>query len=101
MAKKSVIMRQLKREAMVKKYAPKRAALKEIRLNPKATEEEREAAQKKLQLLPRDASPVRLRKRCRLTGRPRGVYRQFDLSRSMLRLHAMKGDLPGIVKSSW
>lgn len=101
MAKKSVIMRQLKREALVKKYALKRALLKEIIFSPKATDEERTAAQQKLQLLPRDSSPVRLRNRCRLTGRPRGVYRQFGLSRSMLRLYAMKGDLPGIVKSSW
>ncbi len=101
MAKKSVIMRQQKRELIVKKYAERRIALKEIVLNPKASDEERWAAQQKLQLLPRDSSPVRLRNRCRLTGRPRGVYRQFGLSRSMLRLYAMKGDLPGIVKSSW
>ena len=101
MAKKSVIMRQRKREKIVEKYAAKRAALKEIIINPKFSDEERWAAQQKLQLLPRDSSPVRLRNRCRLTGRPRGVYRQFGLSRSMLRLYAMKGDLPGLTKSSW
>lgn len=101
MAKTSVVMRQRKRELMVKKYAAKRAALKEIISNSKASDEERWTAQQKLQSLPRDSSPVRLRNRCRLTGRPRGVYRQFGLSRSMLRLYAMKGDLPGIVKSSW
>lgn len=101
MAKKSVIMRQIKREFIVKKYAQKRAKLKEIILNPNVMDEERWAAQQKLQCLPRDSSPVRLRNRCRLTGRPRGVYRQFGLSRSMLRIYAMKGDLPGIVKSSW
>lgn len=101
MAKKSVIFRNYKREIMVKKYAEKRAVLKKIISDTKVSNEERWIAQQKLQLLPRDSSPVRLRNRCRLTGRPRGVYRQFGLSRSMLRLHAMKGDLPGIVKSSW
>ncbi|BBB15562.1 30S ribosomal protein S14 [Candidatus Rickettsiella viridis] len=101
MAKKSVIARQRKRELIVKKYSQKRAALKEIISNLNLSDEDRWTAQQKLQLLPRDSSPVRLRNRCRLTGRPRGVYRQFGLSRSMLRLHAMKGELPGIVKSSW
>lgn len=101
MAKKSVIARQNKRKLMVKKYAKRRNELKKIICNFNASDEERWAAQKRLQLLPRDSSPVRLRNRCRLTGRPRGVYRQFGLSRSMLRLYAMKGDLPGIVKSSW
>jgi small subunit ribosomal protein S14 len=101
MAKKSVIARQTKRKLMVEKYEKKRDELKKLISNAKASDEERWAAQKTLQLLPRDSSPVRLRNRCRLTGRPRGVYRQFGLSRSMLRLHAMKGDLPGIVKSSW
>ncbi len=101
MAKKSVIARQKKRELMVKKYSLIRAQLKEIIDNPKLSDEDRWNAQQKLQSLPRDSSPVRLRNRCRLTGRPRGVYRQFGLSRSMLRLYAMKGDLPGIVKSSW
>ncbi|MDQ8039009.1 MAG: 30S ribosomal protein S14 [Rickettsiella sp.] len=101
MAKKSVIMRQKKRELIVKKYAQNRLELKKIISSYKATEEERSIARQKLQLLPRDSSPVRLCNRCRLTGRARGVYRQFGLSRSMLRLYAMKGDLPGIVKSSW
>ncbi|MES2998725.1 MAG: 30S ribosomal protein S14 [Pseudomonadota bacterium] len=101
MAKKSVIARQKKREVMVKKYSLIRTQLKEIIDNPKLSDEDRWNAQQKLQSLPRDSSPVRLRNRCRLTGRPRGVYRQFGLSRSMLRLYAMKGDLPGIVKSSW
>ena len=101
MAKKSVIMRQKKREETVKKYAEKRANLKTAMSNPALTDEQRWDAQRRFHSLPRDSSPVRLRNRCRLTGRPRGVYRQFGLSRSMLRLHAMKGDLPGIVKSSW
>lgn len=101
MAKKSVIARQHKRELIVKKYAEKRKTLKEIISNVNVSNEDRWAAQLKLQSLPRDSSPVRLRNRCRLTGRPRGVYRQFGLSRSMLRLYAMRGELPGIVKSSW
>jgi small subunit ribosomal protein S14 len=101
MAKKSVIMRQLKREQIVEKYAKKRTELKMIIMSVHSTDEARWNAQQALQQLPRDSAPVRLRNRCRLTGRPRGVYRQFGLSRSMLRLYAMKGDLPGIVKSSW
>lgn len=101
MAKKSVIMRQKKREFIVKKYAVKRAEFKEIIHSVKASDEEKWLAQQKLQLLPRDSSAVRLRNRCRLTGRPRGVYRHFGLSRNMLRLYAMKGELPGLVKSSW
>lgn len=101
MAKKSVIMRQKKRERIVAKYAMKRAELKEIINNSNASDEDRWLAQQRIQLLPRDSSPVRLRNRCRLTGRPRGVYRHFGLSRNMLRIYAMKGELPGLVKSSW
>ncbi len=101
MAKKSVIARQKRRELFVEKYTKKRTELKKIIYNVHASDEERWAAQQKLQSLPRDSSPVRLRNRCRLTGRPRGVYRQFGLSRSMLRLYAMKGYFPGLSKSSW
>ncbi len=101
MAKKSVIMRQKKREIIVKKYALKRAELKEVINNVTSSDEDKWLAQQKIQLLPRDSSPVRLRNRCRLTGRPRGVYRHFGLSRNMLRIYAMKGELPGLVKSSW
>lgn len=101
MAKKSVIMRQKKRELIVKKYALRRAELKEIIYSVKASDEDKWLAQQKIQLLPRDSSPVRLRNRCRLTGRPRGVYRHFGLCRNMLRFYAMKGELPGLVKSSW
>lgn len=101
MAKKSVIMRQKKREVIVKKYAAKRAELKKIIYSVTASDEDKWVAQQKIQILPRDSSPVRLRNRCRLTGRPRGVYRHFGLSRNMLRLYAMKGELPGLVKSSW
>lgn len=101
MAKKSVIMRQKKREIIVKKYALKRAELKKIINSVASSDEDKWLAQQKIQLLPCDSSPVRLRNRCRLTGRPRGVYRHFGLSRNMLRIYAMKGELPGLVKSSW
>lgn len=101
MAKKSVIARQKKRERLVVKYAEKRAQLKEILRNPQTSVKDYWDAQRKLQALPRDSARVRLRNRCQLTGRPRGVYRMFGLSRSVLRLHAMRGELPGVVKSSW
>ncbi len=101
MAKKSIIMRQKKREYLVAKYAEKRAKLKSILRTSDVSKKEFWEAQRQLQLLPRDSSPVRLRNRCQLTGRPRGVYRMFGLSRSVLRLHAMRGELPGVMKSSW
>lgn len=101
MAKTSIIAREHKRELIVKKYAAKRQRLKAIIKNPRSTPEERLAAQATLSALPRDANPVRLRNRCMLTGRPRGVYRKFGLSRSMLRIYAMRGDVPGLVKASW
>lgn len=101
MAKTSVIEREKKRAATVKKYAAKRAQLKAVIRDMTVSQEERWLAQQKLQALPRDASPVRQRTRCRITGRPRGVYRKFGLARSMLRIYAMKGEIPGLVKSSW
>lgn len=101
MAKKSVIARQKKREKKVAKYAKKRAELKAIISNMELSDDERWDAQLALQKLPRDASPVRLVERCQLTGRPHGVLRRFGLCRNMLRLYAMKGDVPGVVKSSW
>jgi small subunit ribosomal protein S14 len=101
MAKTSVVQRGKKREKMVAKFAKKRAALKEMIVSQSASDEERWDAQVKLQKLPRNASPVRLRNRCQLTGRPRGVYRKFGLGRSKLREHAMKGDIPGLKKASW
>jgi len=85
----------------VKKYAVKRAELKRMAKNPNLTEEEREQARDKLNALPRNANPIRLRNRCRLTGRPHGYYRKFGLSRSKLREAAMRGDIPGLVKASW
>ena len=101
MAKLSVILRGQNRELMVKKFAARRAVIKSKLQNPKTGDEEREELRKKLQSLPRDASPVRLRNRCRLTGRPHGVYRKFGLGRNKLREAAMRGDIPGLVKASW
>jgi small subunit ribosomal protein S14 len=101
MAKKSMIARENRRARAVKKYAVKRAELKAIIKNPAGSDEERYQAQLKLQALPRDASPVRGRNRCRITGRPHGYYRKFGLSRNMLREAAMRGDVPGLVKASW
>ena len=101
MAKKSMKNRELKRQQTVAKFAVKRAALKAVIANPNVTPEERWEAQVSLQKQPRDASASRMRNRCRLTGRPHGVYRKFGLSRNMLRQAAMRGDVPGLVKASW
>ena len=101
MAKLSIIHRELKRERTVKKYAAKRAELKAKLKDPKVADEEKEELRKKLQSLPRNASPCRLRNRCRVTGRPHGFYRKFGLSRTKLREAAMRGDVPGLTKASW
>ena len=101
MAKTSMIEREKKRARIAAKYAAKRAALKAAIQDPKTSDEERWAAQIKLQKLPRNASPSRQRNRCEITGRPRGVYRKFTLSRTKLREAAMRGDVPGLVKASW
>ena len=101
MAKKSMIAREEKRIRMVAKYAEKRAMLKELIRSPKTSEEERYSAQVRLKKLPRDASPARLQRRCAITGRPHAVYRKFGLCRNKIRELAMKGDIPGLVKSSW
>jgi len=101
MAKKSMIARENKRTKMVARYAEKRAAIKAVLNDQNATDEEKWDAQIKLQKLPRDASPVRQQRRCQLTGRPHGVYRKFGLCRNKLREAAMRGDVPGLVKSSW
>ena len=101
MAKKSMIQRELKRAKMVAKYAEKRAALKATIRNLKSTDEERAAAQAKLNAMPRDASPTRQRNRCAITGRPHGVYRKFGLGRNKLREAAMNGEIPGLTKASW
>lgn len=101
MAKLSIINREAKRLRTVKKYAAKRAALKARIRDQGASAEERMEAMRELQRLPRDASPVRLRNRCRMTGRPHGFYRKFGLGRNKLREAAMQGDVPGLVKASW
>jgi small subunit ribosomal protein S14 len=101
MAKKSMLMRQKRREVAVEKYAKRRAELKEVIRNPKTTEDSKLAAQAALHKLPRDSSPVRLRNRCALTGRPHGYYRKFGLSRTKLREATMRGDVPGLRKASW
>ncbi len=101
MARVSVTEREKKREKIVAKYAEKRRVLKAIIADRSATDEERWEAQLKLQALPRNASPVRLRRRCGQTGRPRGVYRKFGLGRNKLREAAMRGDVPGLMKGSW
>jgi small subunit ribosomal protein S14 len=101
MAKKSMIAREKKRAQMVVKYAAKRDALKSILSDTNASDDEKWEAQIALQKLPRDASPVRARRRCQITGRPHGVYRKFGLCRNKLREAAMRGDVPGLVKASW
>ncbi|MCP5178720.1 MAG: 30S ribosomal protein S14 [Pseudomonadales bacterium] len=101
MAKKSMLEREQRRERAVTKYAKKRAQLKATVNNRNLSEDERWDAQLKLQALPRDASPVRMQRRCGLTGRPHGVYRKFGLGRNKLREAAMRGDIPGLVKASW
>ena len=101
MAKKSMVNREAKRLRLIKKYAAKRAELKETIQNPNSSDEERRDAQQQLQALPRDASPTRMQRRCRLTGRPHGVYRKFGLGRNKLREAAMRGDIPGLRKASW
>jgi len=101
MAKKSMIAREVKRGATAAKYAQKRAELKAVIKNPSSSPEEVDAAVLKLQKLPRDASPARQQRRCRASGRPHAVYRKFGLGRNKLREAAMRGDIPGLVKSSW
>jgi small subunit ribosomal protein S14 len=101
MAKLSVKLREKKRRNTVEKFKVKRAALLEVMHNASAPDEERDAARARLQKLPRNASPSRLRNRCALTGRPRGVYRKFGLARNKLRELALRGEVPGVIKASW
>jgi small subunit ribosomal protein S14 len=101
MAKLAVINRQYKRVKLVAKFAKRREALIAIIENSKVSDEDRFAARLKLQQLPRNANPTRLRNRCSLTGRPRGVFSKFGLGRNKLREYAMRGEIPGIVKASW
>jgi len=101
MAKLALVLRQAKRVKTVAKFKVKRQALLDVIHNAKAVDEDRDAARAKLQKLPRNASPTRLRNRCALTGRPRGVYRKFGLGRNKLRDLALKGEVPGVIKASW
>jgi len=101
MAKKSMIERQRKRSRIVAQYASKRTELRKILQDPATSDAARDAARLKLQKLPRDASPVRLRNRCSVSGRPQGFYRKFGLGRNKLREAAMRGEIPGLSKASW
>ncbi len=101
MAKLSLINRQQKRQKLVAKFAKRRDALKAIVDNSRVSDEDRYAARLKLQELPRNANPTRLRNRCAITGRPRGVVRKFGLGRNKLREYAMRGEIPGMQKASW
>lgn len=101
MAKLCMIERERRRAIAVAKYAEKRASLKKVIADSTRSDDERWEAQRQLQKLPRDASPVRQRRRCQITGRSKGVYRKFGLCRNKLREAAMRGDVPGLVKASW
>ena len=101
MAKNSMVNREIKRMRLVKKYAVKREMLKAKIRDMNLNEEERKAARIKLNMLPRDSSPSRIRNRCNITGRPHVYYRKFGLGRNKLREAAMRGDIPGLVKASW
>ena len=101
MSKLSLVNREEKRRATVKKYAARRAELLAILTDARASDDARNEARTRLQQLPRNASPVRLRNRCALTGRPRGTFRKFGLARNKLREIAMRGEIPGVIKASW
>jgi small subunit ribosomal protein S14 len=101
MAKKSMIARENKRANLAAKYATRRAELKAIIKNPESSLEQVDEAVLTMQRLPRDSSPVRKQRRCRITGRPHAVYRKFGLCRNKLREAAMRGDVPGLKKASW
>jgi small subunit ribosomal protein S14 len=101
MAKKSMILRDVKRKKLAARYAKKRASLKAAIVNMKLSDEERQNAVVALQKMPRDSAKTRIRNRCGLTGRPRGYYRKFGLSRNKLRELMMRGEVPGVVKASW
>ena len=101
MAKKSMIAREVKRQKSVEKSLAKRLELKSIILSVTASDDDKIAAELKLQKLPRDSSPSRLRNRCNITGRPHGFYRKFGLGRNKLRESVMRGDVPGVTKASW
>jgi small subunit ribosomal protein S14 len=101
MAKLALKLREQKRRKTVEKFKTKRAQLLDIMNDSRASDEAKDEARQKLQKLPSDASPVRLRNRCALTGRPRGVFRKFGLARNKLRELALRGEVPGVIKASW
>jgi small subunit ribosomal protein S14 len=101
MAKKSMLARDAKRAKTVKRFAVRRAALKQIMASPQSSDEERQVAMDKFKKLPRDSSPSRMRNRCAITGRSRGVYSKFGLGRNKLREQTMEGNIPGLRKASW
>ena len=101
MAKSCMVNREIKRIRLVSKFSAKRAELKAVIKNTSLSEDERREAREKLNKMPRDASPIRIRNRCNITGRAHGCYRKFGLGRNKLREAAMRGDIPGLVKASW
>jgi len=101
MSKLALINRNEKRKKLVLKFAKRRAALEAIIANPKTSDDDKFAARLKIQQLPRNAHPTRVRNRCALTGRPRGVFSKFGLGRNKLREYVMRGEVPGVVKASW
>ena len=101
MAKLALTNRDQKRRKTVEKFKVKRKALLDVLQSASASDEDKETAREALQRLPRNASPTRLRNRCALTGRPRGVYRKFGLARNKLRELALRGEVPGVIKASW
>lgn len=101
MAKKSMIAREKKRRQLIDRYRVNRDQLRRVISSPTASDEEKQAADIRLQKLPRDSSPSRLRNRCNLTGRPHGYYRKFGLGRNKLRECVMRGEVPGVSKASW
>lgn len=101
MAKTSVVVRNEKRKKIVDKFWEQRQKLKVEAINPKLSAKKRQDAQRKLAELPKDSNPIRLRNRCAITGRPRGVYRKFGICRHKIREYASRGQIPGLLKSSW
>lgn len=101
MAKTSKIAKNAQRKRLVAKYADLRKELKEVIRSPNASEEDKDAAWAKLRSLPRDSNPNRIRNRCQFTGRPRGNYRKFGISRVVFRDMALRGEIPGVKKASW
>ena len=101
MAKKSMIVKNIRRQQIVERYKERRIELKKILKNPSVSEDEKQIARIKLEKMPRDSNPIRIRNRCVVTGRPRSYYRKFGLSRITFREMALKGEIPGITKASW